>query len=146
MQISEKLLVEAGGWQALKHARGLHSAGRVSEAKQEGEVLHGFVREGDTRYRAGLRILSRTNIENLCTCRDSRLRGAYPQIDSIQLADYKVRIINGQAGTAARTRVLITSTDGHDSWGTVGVSDNIIEASWLALVDGLEYRIGRSRG
>jgi 2-isopropylmalate synthase len=74
------------------------------------------------------------------------LRGAYPQIDSIQLADYKVRIINGQAGTAARTRVLITSTDGHDSWGTVGVSDNIIEASWLALVDGLEYRIGRGRG
>jgi 2-isopropylmalate synthase len=74
------------------------------------------------------------------------LRGTYPQIDSIQLADYKVRIINGQAGTAARTRVLITSTDGHDSWGTVGVSDNIIEASWLALVDGLEYRIGRGRG
>ncbi len=74
------------------------------------------------------------------------LRGTYPQIDSIQLSDYKVRIINGQAGTAARTRVLITSTDGHDSWGTVGVSDNIIEASWLALVDGLEYRIGRSRG
>ena len=74
------------------------------------------------------------------------LRAAYPQIDSIQLADYKVRIINGQAGTAARTRVLITSTDGHDSWGTVGVSDNIIEASWLALVDGLEYRIGRGRG
>ena len=75
MQISEKLLVEAGGWQALKHARGLHSAGRVTEAKQEGEVVHGFVREGDTRYRAGLRFLSRTNIENLCTCRDSRLRG-----------------------------------------------------------------------
>ena len=75
MQISEKLLVEAGGWQALKHARGLHSAGRVSEAKQEGEVVHGFVREGDTRYRAGLRFLSRTNVENLCTCRDSRLRG-----------------------------------------------------------------------
>jgi 2-isopropylmalate synthase len=74
------------------------------------------------------------------------LRGTYPQIDAIHLADYKVRIINGQAGTAARTRVLITSTDGHETWGTVGVSDNIIEASWLALVDGLEYRIGRLRG
>jgi superfamily II DNA or RNA helicase len=75
MQISEKLLVEAGGWQALKHARGLHSAGRVSEAKQEGESVHGYVREGETRYRAGLRFLSRTNVENLCTCRDSRMRG-----------------------------------------------------------------------
>jgi superfamily II DNA or RNA helicase len=75
MQISEKLLVEAGGWQALKHARGLHSAGRVSEATQEGELLHGYVREGETRYRAGLRFLSRTNVENLCTCRDSRMRG-----------------------------------------------------------------------
>ena len=72
------------------------------------------------------------------------LRRAYPEIDEIQLADYKVRIINGQAGTAARTRVLITSTDGHETWGTVGVSDNIIEASWLALVEGLEYRIARS--
>ena len=73
------------------------------------------------------------------------LRPFYPEIDKIQLADYKVRIINGQAGTAARTRVLITSTDGHSSWGTVGVSDNIIEASWLALVEGLEYRVARDR-
>ncbi len=74
------------------------------------------------------------------------LRPFYPQIDSIRLEDYKVRIINGQAGTAARTRVLITSTDGHDTWGTVGVSDNIIEASWLALVDGLEHWVRRSTG
>ena len=73
------------------------------------------------------------------------LRPFYPEIDKIQLADYKVRIINGQAGTAARTRVLITSTDGHSTWGTVGVSDNIIEASWLALVEGLEYRVARDR-
>ncbi|HEX5175792.1 MAG TPA: alpha-isopropylmalate synthase regulatory domain-containing protein [Chthoniobacteraceae bacterium] len=57
-----------------------------------------------------------------------------------------MRIINGQHGTAARTRVLISSTDGHRSWGTVGVSDNIIEASWLALVDSLEFKVrcGRS--
>jgi 2-isopropylmalate synthase len=74
---------------------------------------------------------------------DSALRAAlhpfYPQIDIIKLEDYKVRIIGGQKGTAARTRVLIVSTDGHKSWGTVGVSDNIIEASWLALVDSIEY-------
>ncbi len=69
------------------------------------------------------------------------LRPFYPQIDEIQLQDYKVRIINSQKGTAARTRVLILSTDGPQSWGTVGVSDNIIEASWLALVDSFEYRL-----
>lgn len=67
------------------------------------------------------------------------LRPLHPGIDRIQLDDYKVRIINGTPGTAARTRVLIDSTDGHDSWGTVGVSGNLIEASWLALVDSFEY-------
>jgi len=71
------------------------------------------------------------------------LRPFYPAIDTVQLDDYKVRIINGQQGTAARTRVLIDSTDGHTSWGTVGVSDNIIEASWLALVDSFEFKLGR---
>lgn len=71
------------------------------------------------------------------------LRPFYPRIDSIILEDFKVRIINGQQGTGARTRVLIGSTDGHTSWGTVGVSDNIIEASWLALVDSFEYKLGR---
>jgi 2-isopropylmalate synthase len=69
------------------------------------------------------------------------LRPSYPQIDEIELADYKVRIINGQSGTAAKTRVFIVSRDAHTSWGTVGVSDNIIEASWLALVDSFEYRL-----
>ena len=67
----------------------------------------------------------------------------HPTIDEVQLDDYKVRIINGQQGTAARTRVLIDSTDSHSSWGTVGVSDNIIEASWLALVDSFEFKLGR---
>lgn len=71
------------------------------------------------------------------------LRTFYPVIDTIKLDDYKVRIINGQKGTAARTRVLIDSTDGQGHWGTVGVSDNIIEASWLALVDSFEYRLRR---
>jgi len=71
------------------------------------------------------------------------LRPYYPQIDAIVLEDYKVRIINGQQGTAARTRVFIVSTDSTTgrTWGTVGVSDNIIEASWLALVDSFEYQL-----
>jgi 2-isopropylmalate synthase len=67
------------------------------------------------------------------------LRPFYAWIDSVRLTDYKVRIIDGTRGTAARTRVLIVSTDGQSSWGTVGVSDNIIEASWLALVDSYEF-------
>ena len=72
------------------------------------------------------------------------LRPVYPQIDEIALVDYKVRIINGQAGTAAKTRVFIVSSDGETSWGTVGVSDNIIDASWLALVDSFEYKLRRA--
>ncbi len=72
------------------------------------------------------------------------LRPFYPEIETIELDDYKVRIINGQQGTAAKTRVLIDSSDGETSWGTVGVSDNIIEASWLALVDSFEFKLGRS--
>ena len=67
------------------------------------------------------------------------LRPFYSWIDGLRLSDYKVRIVDGARGTAARTRVLIVSTDGQSSWGTVGVSDNIIEASWLALVDSLEF-------
>lgn len=67
------------------------------------------------------------------------LRPFYSWIDDLRLTDYKVRIVDGSRGTAARTRVLIVSTDGHSTWGTVGVSDNIIEASWLALVDSLEF-------
>jgi 2-isopropylmalate synthase len=67
------------------------------------------------------------------------LRPFYSWIDQVRLTDYKVRIIDGTRGTAAKTRVLIVSTDGHTTWGTVGVSDNIIEASWLALVDSYEF-------
>lgn len=78
---------------------------------------------------------------------DQALRNAlvkfYPQLKKIQLADYKVRILDSTAGTGARTRVLIESTNGKESWGTVGVHDNIIEASLQALVDSLEYALMR---
>jgi len=65
----------------------------------------------------------------------------YPHLADVRLTDYKVRILDGKAGTAARTRVLITSSDHRRSWSTVGSSANIIEASWYALVDALEYAI-----
>jgi 2-isopropylmalate synthase len=67
----------------------------------------------------------------------------YPDIGSIHLVDYKVRIIDSEAGTAAVTRVLIESQDGDESWITVGSSTDIIEASWLALSDSLEYWLTR---
>jgi len=76
---------------------------------------------------------------------DSALRHAltnfYPYLKNISLTDYKVRILDGVAGTAAKTRVLIQSTDGKREWGTVGVSENIIEASLQALVDSMEFAL-----
>jgi 2-isopropylmalate synthase len=63
----------------------------------------------------------------------------YPRLAEFQLADYKVRIIDGNHGTAAMTRVLIDTQNSHNRWSTVGASTNIIEASWLALADSVEY-------
>jgi len=74
---------------------------------------------------------------------DSALRKAllqfYPGLAVVKLVDYKVRILEESEGTAAQVRVLIESTDGNDDWVTVGSSTNIIEASWLALSDSMEY-------
>lgn len=69
------------------------------------------------------------------------LQQAYPNLAQMQLVDYKVRVVNARAGTAARVRVVIESRDHDAVWGTVGVSENIIEASWLALVDSFEYKL-----
>ncbi len=75
---------------------------------------------------------------------DSALRLAlsnfYPEIRNTRLTDYKVRIVNSTAGSAAKIRVLVESTNGHDSWLTVGVSTNIVEATWIALTDALDYQ------
>lgn len=69
------------------------------------------------------------------------LRDTYPQLKDMHLVDYKVRVVNSDAGTAARIRVFIDCKDESDVWGTVGVSENIIEASWMALVDAIEYKL-----
>ena len=80
---------------------------------------------------------------------DAALRMAivasYPQVEAMELIDYKVRLLDESQGTDAITRVTITATDGVDTWGTVGVSENVIEASWNALVDSLEYGLFRAR-
>jgi 2-isopropylmalate synthase len=74
------------------------------------------------------------------------LNGTFPGLADMRLIDYKVRVVNGEAGTAAKIRVIIESTDGRDVWGTIGVSENIIEASWLALVDAVEYKLYKDEG
>ncbi len=76
---------------------------------------------------------------------DSALRKAlkkfYPNLAQMHLTDYKVRVLDEKEGTAARVRVLIQSQDKADSWWTIGVSENIIDASWLALIDSIEYKL-----
>lgn len=80
---------------------------------------------------------------------DAALRKAlvnfYPEVADFHLTDYKVRILDSTAGTAAATRVLIESSDGEQRWTTIGVSPNILEASYQAVVEGLEYGLLRSR-
>jgi 2-isopropylmalate synthase len=69
------------------------------------------------------------------------LKPFYPELERLELLDYKVRVLGGGHGTDATVRVLIESGDGRSKWGTVGVSENVIEASWLALVDSIEYKL-----
>ncbi len=76
---------------------------------------------------------------------DNALRKAlvkfHPSLYSVKLEDFKVRVLDGRDGTGAKVRVLIESSDGQNFWGTVGVSTNIIEASWLALIDSMKYKL-----
>jgi len=99
----------------------------------DGDVQH-VVAEGDGPVNA------------LDTALRKALLPAYPNLAKMHLVDYKVRVINSTEGTAARVRVVIESADEHDVWSTVGVSENIIEASWLALVDSVEYKLFKDQG
>jgi len=85
-------------------------------------------------------------VNALDTALRKALSAAYPRLAEMHLADYKVRVINSAEGTAARVRVVIESRDTNDVWTTVGVSENIIEASWLALVDSVEYKLYKDDG
>ncbi len=74
------------------------------------------------------------------------LQPIYPELAEMKLVDYKVRVLNSDAATAATTRVIIDSKDGDERWGTVGVSENVVEASWIALCDSIEYKLSKSLG
>jgi len=85
-------------------------------------------------------------VNALDTALRKALSSSYPGLSEMTLVDYKVRVINSTEGTAARVRVVIESRDRSAVWRTVGVSENIIEASWIALVDAVEYKIHKDRG
>jgi 2-isopropylmalate synthase len=97
----------------------------------------------------GDRIISTAEGNGPVNALDTALRLAitskYPRLDEISLVNYRVRILDENKGTGAATRVLLDASDGDESWGSIGVSQNIIEASWEALVDSIEYgMLGRS--
>ncbi len=96
-----------------------------------GEVIEHAVSEGDGPVNA----------------LDGALRKAleehFPRLREMTLVDYKVRVINAREGTAARVRVVIESKDRETVWGTIGVSENVIEASWLALIDAFEHKLAK---
>jgi 2-isopropylmalate synthase len=109
--------------------------------------VHGHLKSEATIkvYVSGKEELTAAEGDGPVNALDNALRKAldrfYPQLKNVRLSDFKVRIINPSDGTGAKVRVLIKSTDGKDEWSTVGVSENIIEASWQALVDAIEYKL-----
>jgi 2-isopropylmalate synthase len=112
-----------------RHGRGLLSEATV-KVKVAGEVKF-TAAEGNGPVNA------------LATALQEALVGAYPVLRTVRLSDYKVRILNSATGTAASTRVLIDFQSGGEAWTTVGASTNIIEASWRALADSMEYALVR---
>ncbi|PQV64115.1 2-isopropylmalate synthase [Abditibacterium utsteinense] len=111
--------------------------------------LEEWITEATLKIRAGERIFHTVAegdgpIHALDKALRLALQTAYPALEGIRLTDFKVRVVNTAEGTAARVRVLIESADDHSSWSTVGVSTNVIEASWLALTEALEYGLTRT--
>ena len=114
----------------------------IDEIRRDGQVLS----EATVKVRLGERILHTVaEGDGPVHALDRALHGAlqqfYQSLESVQLTDYKVRVINAKEGTAARVRVLIQQSDGEENWSTVGVSENILEASYLALADGVRYKL-----
>ncbi len=134
----ELLLRRASGWE--QEFFSIESFRVIVETTPTGELSS----EATVKLHAGgQRIISTAEGNGPVNALDAALRKAlvdtYPELEHIRLADYKVRILNENTGTSATTRVLIESSDGEKEWGTIGVSENIVEASWEALLDGYVY-------
>jgi 2-isopropylmalate synthase len=134
----ELLLRRASGWEQEFFA--IESFRVIIETQPDGT----YSSEATVKLHArGERIISTAEGNGPVNALDAALRKAlvdtYPELANIKLADYKVRILNENVGTSATTRVLIESSDGEKEWGTIGVSENIVEASWEALIDGYVY-------
>jgi 2-isopropylmalate synthase len=127
-------------------------------------TLHGFnvsnqKRQGDTKTYsdAVIRIVVGDKMEfsaaegnGPVNALDNALRKAlllfFPCVSEVRLTDFKVRVLEGSSGTGATVRVLIESADGDDVWWTVGFNQNVIQASWDALVDSIDYKLQKDMG
>jgi 2-isopropylmalate synthase len=134
----ELLMRAASGWKQTFFR--LESFRVITEQREDGA----FVTEATIKVHVGdERVVATAEGNGPVNALDAALRKAigqhYPALAHLHLTDYKVRVLDTAKGTAAVTRVLIDSTDGETSWSTIGVSDNIIEASWEALADSIVY-------
>jgi 2-isopropylmalate synthase len=114
----------------------------IDEMRRDGEMIS----EATVKVRLGERMIHTVAegdgpVHALDRALHGALRQFYEPLESVQLTDYKVRVINAKEGTAAKVRVLIQQSDGEENWTTVGVSENILEASYLALADGVRYKL-----
>ena len=116
----------------------------VSESGADGDRSEAIVRlllDGDRIVAAGDGV---GPVHALDQALRSGLADAYPALGGIRLADYKVRILDGRDASRAVTRVMVTSADAEGEWTTVGVSSDIVTASWEALADGVQYGLLRA--
>ncbi|NPA13787.1 MAG: citramalate synthase [Aquificae bacterium] len=121
---------------------------RILIAKRKGDtspVSEATVRVSMDNFEEHTAALGNGPVNALDRALRKALKELYPSVQDIKLIDYKVRIVNETAGTAAKVRVLIEFSDGKRKWSTVGVHENIIEASWRALVDGIVYKLLKDR-
>ncbi|MFI6072799.1 citramalate synthase [Actinoplanes sp. NPDC051343] len=156
--------LEAGGWsfeaadasfellvrselpgQAVARPFTLESYRVLTEHREDGSIMS----EATVKIRVrGERVIATAEGVGPVNALDEALRVAlfqhYPQLKTFELSDYKVRILEGSHGTNAVTRVLLETSDGHREWTTVGVHENIVEASWVSLVDALTYGLSRA--
>ena len=141
IRITEKFLIDTGGWQALKHAKALLEMGRVVSFNYTPPVLHGLVREGEIEYRAGLKIRSYTDVENLCSCRDSREWGticAHSLALALALIQPKpVPAKSASLPVSARLPILVAEGNACSGIGASGddhaLADRLPDGHWIEL-------------